>query len=379
MKKTPIVFLIILAIALAIYAILPKYVQKAILYTYPGIYDLKLFPYNTVENGTPQPYKYDKNYNKAVIDEEKYKIFEELDAVSYLVTKNGKLIYEEYWDGSTDSTHSNIFSCTKSIIGLLIGIAIDKGYITTENDFASKYIPEWDKSYDPITIKDLLTMSSGLYWNEGYAAMFSPTTELYYGEDLKNQVLSSEVVKRPGQYHYYSSATTSILGIILQNATNMTVSEFASKYLWSQIGAEHDAYWSKDKEDGIEKAYCCFYSNARDLARIGQLINNDGNWNGKQIISKEYLEKCLTPASYLIDENDSKVDYYGYQWWLLRYRGLDIKYARGIYGQYIISIPEKDIVIVRLGHKRDDVLIGDHVRDTYNYIDIAIDICEGNN
>ena len=69
MKKTPIVFLIILAIALAIYAILPKYVQKAILYTYPGIYDLKLFPYNTVENGTPQPYKYDKNYNKAVIDE----------------------------------------------------------------------------------------------------------------------------------------------------------------------------------------------------------------------------------------------------------------------------------------------------------------------
>ncbi|MCK9303330.1 MAG: beta-lactamase family protein, partial [Bacteroidales bacterium] len=167
------------------------------------------------------------------------------------------------------------------------------------------------------------------------------------------------------------SGTTALLGLILKNATNMTISEFASKYLWTPIGAQYDAKWSLDHKDGMEKSYCCFYSNARDLARIGQLALQNGKWDGKQVVSKEYLEKAFTAADYLVDEDSYKVDYYGYQWWLLKYKYYNIKYARGIYGQYIITIPELNMVIVRLGNKRDDVKVGAHPKDVFLYIDVA--------
>ena len=373
-------FVRIIAIALVIFIIvfflMPQYVRTALIHTYPDIDDIGLFPYNSVEIGDPQPYDFTANYNTGKIDSLSRCMIEELDPVSFVVTKNGKLLYEEYWDNYTDSTNSNIFSASKSIISLLVGIAIDKGYITSVDDLASKYIPEWDKNYDPITIKDLLTMSSGLSWDESYSSLLSPTTKLYYGDELSNQVLSLEPVRKPGQFHYYSSATTAILGIILKNATGMTVSGFASKHLWQKIGAEHEAQWSLDHAGGIEKSYCCFYSNARDLARIGQLIINNGYWHGQKVISNNYLNMAFEPAEYLTDENDHKVDYYGYQWWLLRYKGYNIKYARGLYGQYIITIPDKNLVIVRLGNEKDDVYVGEHPKDVFLYVDVALSLDE---
>ena len=375
MKKKWIILLIIIILGGGAWLCLPSYARKALLHWTPNIDDLRLFPYNEVTAIHPEQYQLDSAYNTTKLDTATINAFESYEPVSYLVTRNGKILYEEYWDNYNDSTNSNIFSASKSVIGLLIGIAIDKGFIGSEYDLASKYIPEWGDKYDPIMIKDLLTMSSGLKWNEGYSSLFSPTTELYYGKDLSKQVLNLKPVNKPGKFHYYSSGTTAILGIILKNATKMSVSDFASKYLWSKIGAEHDAQWSIDHKGGIEKSYCCFYSNARDLARIGQLIINDGKWDGQQVISKKYLDETFTPASYLTDENDKKVDYYGYQWWLLKYQGMNIKYARGLYGQYIIAIPDKKIVIVRLGNKKDRTYIGDHPKDVFLYIDTALKIC----
>ena len=375
MKKTVIIVLCFLAVMLGIYFILPHYVQTALKYKFPGINDLKVFPYRTVKTGTPQPYELDAYYNKGKIKDEEYQEIKSYNTVAYLVTRHGKILYEEYWGKSTDSTNYNIFSASKSIISLLIGIAMDKGFIISENELANKYIPEWGEKYGSITIKDLLTMSSGLYWVEDFTSPFCQTTELYYGKDNAKQVLSLEPVKKPGKYYYYSSANTVILGIILKNATGMTVSDFASEYLWSKIGAEHDAQWSLDNKGGIEKANCCFYSNARDLARIGQLVLNDGKWNGEQVVSKDWLERSFTPASYLSDNNDQRVDYYGYQWWLLNYQGLHIKYACGLYGQDIFVIPEKDMVVVRQGYKRDKEYVGHHTKDVYSYIDAALEIC----
>ena len=178
MKKTIIIVLCFLAVMLGIYFILPQYVQTALIYKFPGINDLKVFPYQTVKTGTPQPYELDADYNKGKIKDEEYQKIKSYNTAAYLVTRHGKILYEEYWGKSTDSTNYNIFSASKSIISLLVGIAMDKGFIISENELANKYIPEWGDKYGSITIKDLLTMSSGLYWVEDFTSPFCQTTEL---------------------------------------------------------------------------------------------------------------------------------------------------------------------------------------------------------
>jgi CubicO group peptidase (beta-lactamase class C family) len=140
------------------------------------------------------------------------------------------------------------------------------------------------------------------------------------------------------------------------------------------MGAEQDALWCLDHENGLEKAFCCFNSNARDFARWGQLVLNDGSWNGKQLISETYLKQSISPADYLTDETGKKVDYYGFQWWIIDYKGYQIPYMRGLLGQYVFAIKEKNAVVVRLGHKRSDELIGPNRKDIFVYLDAAFNI-----
>ena len=142
------------------------------------------------------------------------------------------------------------------------------------------------------------------------------------------------------------------------------------------MGPSHDALWNLDSENGMEKAYCCFNSNARDFARWGQLVLNNGSWDGKQLISSSYLEEALSPADYLKDEEGNPLDYYGYQWWIINYRGYSIPYMRGILGQYVFPIREKNAVVVRLGHKRSDELIGPNRKDIFVYLDAALELLE---
>ena len=126
----------------------------------------------------------------------------------------------------------------------------------------------------------------------------------------------------------------------------------------------------------MEKAYCCFNTNARDFARWGQLILNKGKWNDRQLVSEAYIEEATTAANYLIDDEGNNVDYYGYQWWLIEYNGHKIPYMRGILGQYVFAIPGKDAVVVRLGHKRSDELIGPNRKDIYIYLEAAFQVLE---
>lgn len=113
------------------------------------------------------------------------------------------------------------------------------------------------------------------------------------------------------------------------------------------MGAQHPALWSTDHENGNEKAYCCFNSNTRDFARIGKLMLDSGKWKGKAIIDSDYYTHSIQPCG-IKDANNTACDYYGYQWWIDPLHP-EIFYARGILGQYIIVIPSKKIIIVRLG------------------------------
>ena len=138
------------------------------------------------------------------------------------------------------------------------------------------------------------------------------------------------------------------------------------------MGAKQPALWSLDKHNGDEKAYCCFNSNARDFARIGKLILNDGLIDSTQVISKTYIQSSISPAEYLVHHKDKEsVDFYGYQWWITKVENQAIPYARGIYGQYIFVLKNENAIVVRLGHKRSKHKVNHHPSEIYTYISAA--------
>jgi len=348
-------FIVCLLIVFSGYAIISgkTYLFKAVYHNFADIDDYKIFTNNTVVAGQPQPWPFSGSYNKVNCPDSLSRLLEKLQTVGLLVIKNDSVWFEKYWDGYNDSSLSNSFSVAKSITSLLIGIAIKEGKIRSVDEPVGNYLAEFkDGLAAKLRIKDLLTMSSGSDWDEAYANPLSITTEAYYGSDIYKTAVKVKIVKEPGTLHSYKSGDTELLGLILEKATGQSLSNYASEKLWKPLGAEHAALWSTDHENGNEKAYCCFNTNARDFARIGQLMLDSGKWNGNAFIDPDYYHHSVSPCN-IPDAAGAPCNYYGYQWWLRTAYG-DIFYARGILGQYVIVIPSKKTVIVRLGKKRSD-------------------------
>lgn len=369
---------LVVVVALAVYLALPQnhYIVRALIYQQVNIDDYKIFHNRTVKAGTPQPWRLHEKYNSYQLTNDQLKYFNDFRTVAFLVVKDTALLFESYWDGYGKDSYSNSFSMAKSIVSLLMGCALSDGYVKSIDEPVGNYLPEFaegDKA--KITIKHLLTMSSGLSWDESYSTLFSLTTQGYYGKNLPKLVLNQTVVKEPGKTFEYRSGDTQLLSLIIEKATGKTLADYASEKIWSKIGAEHDAFWCLDRKDGVEKAFCCFNTNARDFARFGQLVLNGGRWNGEQIVPEEYLNESLTPASYLFDpETNRNVDFYGYQWWMINVDGYKTWYARGLLGQYIFVIPSLNAVVVRLGHVRNNNRIDGTPEDVYQYIRFGISI-----
>lgn len=364
------------------------YLYKGFVNTYmlgrsgPSISEYHIFSNRTVEATNPEPWKYrwerGENAKHGVLqmNEGDVKTLDSIQTVAFLVANSKELLFEKYFEPYSPDSITNSFSAAKSIVGLLVGKALEEGHIKSLDQTAGYFIPSMnEEGKQMITIRHLLTMSSGLNWSESGKNPISDNAEAYYGTNLKRQIDRLEIIDEPGQNFVYLSGNTQILGMILTEATGMPLAEYAQTRLWSQIGAESDALWNLDYEDGFEKAYCCFYATARDFARIGKLINQKGAWNGEQLFPEEYIEEMLTPADLRDGLSDNQR--YGYQWWVERYMGMDVYYARGILGQYIISIPDKDLVIVRTGHTRMKENDRGHPEDLYIYIDIAMDLIYG--
>lgn len=351
--KVALFFLLAIILAFSAFALISgkTYLFKAVYYNFAGIDDYKIFPNHTVNNAVPQPWNRSAGYNTIQCPDSLDRLLTKLKTVAVVVIKNDSLLYEKYSGGYSDSSWSNSFSMAKSITSLLTGIAIREGKIRSVDEPVGAYLPEFREGLGAkLKIKDLLTMSSGSDWDEAYANPLSITTESYYGSDLYQTATRVKIVAEPGTMHSYKSGDTELLGLVLRKATGRSLSAYASEKLWQPIGAEHPALWSTDRDNGNEKAFCCFNSNARDFARIGQLMLDSGRWKGNSIIDPVFYSQSVT-ACQIPDESRFPCDYYGYQWWIRPgYKG--VFYARGILGQYIIIIPSRKVVIVRLGHKR---------------------------
>ncbi len=375
---TAIAVAVICAIIVA-YFCLPYYARQALIHLYPKIDDRELFFRDTV-SAPETPYLWAKShdYNRIGFTAEETAYLDSMETVSFLIVRKDSILVEDYRNGWSDSMTSNIYSCTKSIVSLLAGAAYDEGCIASLDDPVSEYIPSYTKGLQAeVTVKDLLTMSGGMAWDEAYSSLFSLTTHGYYGNDLFDLVTKLEVSEKPGLQYDYRSGETQLLAFVVEAATGTTLSAYAEEKLWKPLGAEHDAYWLLDKENGDEKAFCCFHTTARDAARFGALMLDYGKWEGQQIISRDYMQQALSPAVHLKNEwGEDSLDYYGYQFWIQKYKGREYRLMRGMLGQYIVAIPEYDAVMVRLGKKRSDEYVRESTVDLFEYMDMALRILE---
>jgi len=328
------------------------WIYKALVYNFVDIDDRAIFTQRQVPNGTPRPWPLAANYNKVKPDTATENELIRERSVAWLVIHNDSILYEAYWEGFGDSALSNSFSMSKSVIGVLTGIALKEGAIKNLDQRVNEFLPEYkNDSKGKLTLRQLITMSAALSWDEAYSSLFSVTTEAYYGKDLKGLMDGLEVVGTPGKDYYYQGGATQLLAMVIMRATGKNLSEYCSEKLWKPIGAEYPAEWTIDREGGMEKASCCIYSNARDFARIGALYLHLGNMYGNQLVDTSFVLESIMPAP-LLNEGKPNLEY-GYQWWISEVDGNKIFYCRGILGQYIVAVPSKNIIMVRLGHHRN--------------------------
>lgn len=389
MKFLWIIIALLFVLNVLIFAFNKTFIYNGIFLTYlsgktgPTIYDLEKFPYSTIPKSSVA-YQFGKSDEKQFTAKQ-LSYLQKLKTSSFLVIKNDTVVNESYFLNHRQETVSNSFSAAKTIVALLIGIALEEGHIKSLDESASIYLPEFrTPSLSRISIRHLLMMASGLDWSEGTWSPFTKNAASYYGEELRKVATKQKLEQNPGEEFIYQSGNSQLLGFVVEAATGKDLSDYAYQKIWSKIGTEHDAYWSKDREDGDEKAFCCFYSTTRDFAKIGKLILQKGQWNGQQIISESYMTEMYENPDLRTEEGVANTRY-GLHIWTIWEGDKQIQYCRGIQGQYIISIPHDNMVIVRTGSKRlknyhelvsstdpnfDPVKVG-HPSEVFEYISIA--------
>lgn len=363
------ILLFLLTAVILLYIFDYDYVLKGFKTTYLNghttayIGDYTEFDNREIDAGKPQPWPLHSHYNETDATPGLNDINKELNTVAFLIIKNDSIWYENYAEDYGPDSKTNSFSMAKSIVSALLGKAISDGYIKDLDQPVADFYPQFDPR---LTVGDLSSMSSGLNWDESYYNPFSMTARAYFGDDIREQILSLKVVEQPGKSFKYLSGNSELLGMVIEKATGMTLSRYLSKSFWKPLGMQHDALWQLDsKENGMEKAYCCIASNVRDFARFGKLYKDFGKWKGKQILDSSFVATSIQPR---FEESP----HYGYGLWLEKYKGKDIFYMRGILGQYVIVIPEDDLIIVRLGKEKFAKPEGqEHSDDFYIYIEEA--------
>lgn len=355
------VFLLAIILLVNLFILLSgrTYLYKGIANTYligktgPDIYDLDVFPYATLKKSNNAfKWRINDHFNKYELTPDELKMHEMTMSTAFLVFKNNELLFEKYWEKHQEGTVSNSFSSAKTVVALLVGIAIEEGKIKSLDESVGNYIPAFqaDDKKD-ITIRHLLQMASGLDWVESGKNPLSTNAESYYGSDLYGLVSRQKGIDPPGKVFNYQSGNSQLLSFVVEKATGQKIWHYAQAKLWLKIGTQSDAFWSLDHENGAAKAFCCLYATARDFGRLGKLILNKGKWEGEQVVPKKFMEEMYSSKAPKTKDGITN-NCYGMHIWIYNDGEDDVYYCRGILGQYIAVIPAKNLVFVRLGHKR---------------------------
>jgi CubicO group peptidase (beta-lactamase class C family) len=266
--------------------------------------------------------------------------------LSFMIIRNDSILYENYAPKINDTTNLSGFSVAKSFVSTLIGMAIDNGEIRDVHQSLTDFIPELkDRGFTPITIGHLLKHTSGIHFTKQPFNPNSDNAQFYYSNNLRQRMLQMKIDEPPGLHFNYQSENYQLLGLVIERATHQTLSAYLQNKLWKPLGMEHPAFWSLDNSSttGIEKAFCCLNASTRDFAKLGRLYLNKGNWNGKQLISEQWVLAATLP-----DTTEGGKFNFQYNW-IAGPERYGSYYAAGLYGQYIYVYPKKNIIIVRFG------------------------------
>jgi CubicO group peptidase (beta-lactamase class C family) len=364
--------LLLALVAIAVgYLLAPHfYLTRAIFWGESDYKDLERFPARTVHNAAPvshfQVLPADNNAYASQIkaigrDTSNGESLEDYlgssGTAAFLVARDDELLYEKYFNGYDERSVNTSFSMAKSFASALVGIAIEEGHIKSVEEPITTYLPELlvrDERFGSITIRHLLTMTSGIKYEEGGTLPWgeeADDTKTYYATDLRELALENcRVEEKPGEYFEYNNYNPLLVGMILERATGMPVARYLQEKLWKPLGMEADGSWSLDStQGGFEKMESGLNARARDFARFGMLFAKEGSWEGEQLIPRRWVEESTRADT----TTDPSLDYQ-YFWWVDTPDGKNHFSARGNYGQYIYVAPEKDLVIVRLGKEEGE-------------------------
>jgi CubicO group peptidase (beta-lactamase class C family) len=274
-----------------------------------------------------------------------------------IIIHNGSIVYEQYWGDFSADTYATIFSISKSITSLMCGIAVDDGYIRSIDDPVTDYLPELKKKdpmWQKLTIRHLLDMQSGLDFDDTYEftswkdlKMLNAMAKLNYGHNIRKQIRGLKFRCEPGIQRRYESMTAAILGVVIESASGKRFADYLSERVWQPLGMECDALINIDsRKHDMAHTFGGITMTLKDLAKIGQLYLNYGMWNGKRIVSEDWIRKA--------SEYDASNRGYHYNWYNLSYEGFQKEefpgyYAFGICAQTLYVNPHKNLVIVRMG------------------------------
>ena len=324
----------------------------------PTIDDPDIFYTRVMHAKNTNSWKESIRLNTKPLSAQVNKTHKALGTKAFLVIEGDEIIHESYYDDYSKDKISNSFSMAKSILGVIVGIAIKEGEISI-NESVHDYLPKFIKQKDKdLKIKHLLSMSSGVNFRESYGNPIGFMAKAYYGTNLKELTKGFELEKKPGSEYSYLGGNNILLGFILEKATGEKVSNYGSKMLWEKLGMENDAKWILDGEDGDEKTFTGIYATARDFSKIGKLYMNSGMMYGEQIIDSSFITESIKPLN-IPDSDGKNTSYYGYSWWITEYKGFKVFYMRGILGQYVICVPDKNLIITRLGQYRSSNMTKD--------------------
>ncbi len=374
-------FLIVCIVTMSMYS--PAYLGRVLTHWDSNADDYKIFPERAI-NKSEQPFSYAKDINASLggltvnysgKQKTLSEFIEKTDTTSFIIVKDDKIIYEQYANGYNENSVNTSFSMAKSVVSLLIGKAIEKGYIQSVKDKISDYIAEFaGREIGETTIEDLLLMRSNIAYDENKFLWFGDDSLTYWHDDLRKLSLSHTDLtdKYNGNFHY-NNYHPLLLGIILERSTGVSVSSFFETEIWQKIGAENNASWSLDSEkSGFEKMESGINFNAVDFIKIGSMVLHGGYFNGTQITNADWLARSTAgelpinndeyAKSFLSDKNIG----YKYMWYYTpSENGVDIA-AWGKSDQILYISPSNECVILRTG--KSDGGVSDWVETLKNLI-----------
>lgn len=283
-----------------------------------------------------------KASKKVVAPEE---LFQKTGTIAFLVIQKGQMQYEWYRKGYDSSAVYTSFSLSKIMLSSLVGIALEDGKIKSLDQPVSDFLGSFRESgLDKVSLRHLLQMTSGLKSSESPVNPFSRLARMYYGRNLDRELRNFDLEYQPGEKFKYLSLNTQVLSQVLISVYDKPLAELFSEKIWSRMGSLKDGSWSLDKKDGMEKAFCCFNFHARDMARYGMLLLDDGVYKGDTIIPPDWIHTVMK-----LDTLGGSTQNYQMYWYTSAEQE-DI-FGQGLLGQFLYIAPETETVILRLGKK----------------------------